>query len=141
MSDTEQPWWDLTTDPSMAWLTCPNCKRRTSGGLIKPCPEHALPCLIGIHPEVPRVEFDDDGVSMNIEQAVERFRHLLRDGSNTVAEIDGSFEFTVGVKMRPCDCDSDIRGRDESCPLHGNPHLLRSEDMNGLPYRVKKEEK
>jgi hypothetical protein len=66
------------------------------------------------HPEVPRVEFDEDGESMNIEQAVKRFRELL--------ELSPGWERNVVLKVaiRPCDCDSDIRGRDSFCALHGD---------------------
>ena len=71
------------------------------------------------HPEVPRVEFDFDGESMNVEQAVERFRRLLQTEE---AKAGGhQWAFSVHVTLRPCDCEYDIRGRDEYCPLHGNP--------------------
>jgi hypothetical protein len=57
------------------------------------------------HPEVPRVVFNDDGESMNVEQAVERFRlFLLADPGNVST-------FTVEVEVNPCDCHQDIRGR------------------------------
>lgn len=71
------------------------------------------------HPEVPRVTFDDDGWSMNIEQAVERFREFLTADPGNVST------FTVEVEVRPCDCHHDIRGRSEVCPLHGDPDKLR----------------
>lgn len=70
------------------------------------------------HPEVPRVEFDDSGYSMNKEEAVERFRHLLDTAEKEMQ--DGRWSnFDVKVTIRPCDCDSDINGRDKHCPLHG----------------------
>ena len=73
------------------------------------------------HPEVPRVTFDDDGDSMNIEQAVERFRSRLLD--NTAQMNKSGFDnwgFQVEVEIRTCDCDSTLSGRDEYCPLHGD---------------------
>jgi len=71
------------------------------------------------HPEIPRVEFNEDGESMNVEQAVERFRRML------VTLPHGTSYFKINVEVRPCDCDSDIRGRDDYCPLHGDPEKLR----------------
>jgi len=67
------------------------------------------------HPEVPRVEFDGDGESMNVEQAVKRFRKFIAD-----VETGYIGHFTMRVEVRPCDCGSDIRGRDAYCPLHGD---------------------
>jgi len=73
------------------------------------------------HPEVPRVEFYGDGLSMNVEQAVERFRNLLHIAANDLSEQElETWDFKVDVNVRPCDCDSDIRGRDEYCVLHGD---------------------
>jgi len=66
------------------------------------------------HPEVPRVEFNGDGESMNVEQAVERFRQSL------ITLPHGTTYFKVNVAVRPCDCDSDITGRDAYCVLHGD---------------------
>jgi hypothetical protein len=71
------------------------------------------------HPEVPRVEFDDDGESMNVEQAVAKFRRLLTDMLTDLPGC-GVIEHSIKIEMRPCDCDSDIRGRDSYCPLHGD---------------------
>lgn len=71
------------------------------------------------HPEVPRVVFNDDGESMNVEQAVERFRlFLLADPGNVST-------FTVEVEVNPCDCHQDIRGRSDICPLHGDPEQCK----------------
>jgi len=70
------------------------------------------------HPEVPRVEFNFDGESMNVEEAVERFRRLLVS-ENTKAE-GHQWAFNVHVTLRPCDCDETLSGRDEYCPLHGD---------------------
>ncbi len=73
------------------------------------------------HPEVPRVTFDDDGESMSVEGAVERFRRLLKAHEFILqANEYDKWEFTLTVEMRPCDCDHDINGRDEYCPLHGD---------------------
>lgn len=73
------------------------------------------------HPEVPRVEFYGDGHSMNIRSAVSRFDAILKMRAAEMAEqgLD-TFSFEVAVDIRPCDCDSDIRGRDDYCPLHGD---------------------
>lgn len=80
------------------------------------------------HPEVPRVEFYGDGHSMNVEEAVERFRKLLHMASNDIQELSmESWSFNVDVKVRACDCDETLEGRDDHCPLHGNPELQRTE--------------
>ena len=74
------------------------------------------------HPEVPRVEFHADGHSMNIRQAVSRFQSILLTHAKDYLEdrkLD-KFEFTLTVEIRTCDCESDIRGRDDYCPLHGD---------------------
>lgn len=70
------------------------------------------------HPEVPRVEFNATGDSMNIEQAVDRFRQMLLDGEEKIQDLE--FVFSVQVRIRPCDCDDTFTGRDEYCPLHGD---------------------
>jgi hypothetical protein len=73
------------------------------------------------HPEVPRVEFYGDGHSMNVEEAVERFRTMLTDYTAQMNESGfDNWGFQVEVEIRACDCDSDIRGRDDYCPLHGD---------------------
>ena len=75
-----------------------------------------------VHPEVPRVEFYGDGYSMNVEQATERFRSLLVDYARQAFEEGDKVQWTfdLHVELRPCDCDSDITGRGEYCPLHGD---------------------
>ena len=73
------------------------------------------------HPEVPRVEFFGDGHSMNIRQAVSRFHALLQVRAGEMADAGSShLEWSFKIVLRPCDCDSDIRGRDDYCPLHGD---------------------
>lgn len=72
------------------------------------------------HPEVPRVTLNDDGESLNIEEAVEAFRKMLL--ANVGRRWAG---FAVKVEMRECDCDLDLSGRDDYCPLHGDPEVLR----------------
>ena len=79
------------------------------------------------HPEVPRVEFYGDGYSMNVEQATERFRSLLVEYARQASAVGrDKWSFTVDVELRSCDCESDIRGRDDYCPLHGDPEKLRT---------------
>lgn len=46
------------------------------------------------HPEVPRVEFDDSGYSMNKDEAVARFRRLL----DTAEVMHGWLEAAVEVE-------------------------------------------
>lgn len=77
------------------------------------------------HPDVPRVEFNSDGMSMNIEEAVDEFRRILLDFAEDQVPI-GPVKFRLNIEMRECDCDSDITGRDEGCPLHGDPEVLRA---------------
>lgn len=73
------------------------------------------------HPEVPRVEFYGNGHSMSIRSAVSRFDAILKIQAADMAEMKlDKVEFTITIEIRPCDCDSDIRGRDSSCPLHGD---------------------
>lgn len=74
------------------------------------------------HPEIPRIMFNDDGESMNFEQAVARFRELLEEMRRDIPEY-GVIEHRLTVEMKICDCDQDIRGRSEICPLHGNGTL------------------
>lgn len=69
------------------------------------------------HPDVPRVMFDDDGESMNVEEAVAKFRRYLEDGT---LRHDGRFNLLLQIQVRPCDCEDDISGRDSGCPLHGD---------------------
>lgn len=70
------------------------------------------------HPEVPRVEFDFDGESMNVEQAVERFRRLLLSENR---KADGhQWAVYLHITLRPCDCETTLSGLDEYCPLHGD---------------------
>lgn len=66
--------------------------------------------------EVPRVEFNDDGRSMNIDEAVAAFRDILRSKLVTVSDQ----RFALSIVMRPCDCDTTLDGRDQHCPLHGD---------------------
>ena len=69
------------------------------------------------HPEVPRVEFNFDGFSMNVEEAVEAFRRLIKTEE---AKADGfQWAFSVHVTLRPCDCEHSLSGRDDYCVLHG----------------------
>jgi hypothetical protein len=70
------------------------------------------------HPEVPRVEMNEDGESMNVEQAVARFRRIL--GELEEHCMNGEQVYSLHIVVRQCDCDSDIRGRDAYCPLHGD---------------------
>lgn len=73
------------------------------------------------HPEIPRVEFYGDGHSMNIRSAVSRFDSILKIQAADMAEMGlDKVEFAITVEIRPCDCASDIRGRDSFCPLHGD---------------------
>lgn len=74
------------------------------------------------HPEVPRVTFSDDGDSMSIEQAVERFREILKATEQVYlqSEQHDKWRFKLQVEIRPCDCDHSFSGRDEYCPLHGD---------------------
>lgn len=76
------------------------------------------------HPDVPRVEFDDNGRSMDIEWAVNEFRALLQEKAKLVPQ--GDLTFTLTIEMRQCDCDESFTGRDDGCPLHGDPEVLRS---------------
>lgn len=76
------------------------------------------------HPEIPRVEFNLDGEGMNVEQAVARFRRIIAELAEHAAE-SGQERYSLLIEVRPCDCDSDIRGRDDYCPLHGDPEKLR----------------
>ena len=64
--------------------------------------------------ELPRVEFNDDGESMNVAQAVARFHRLLTSKPG--------FEFYTDLKIcvRRCDCPETLDGLDEYCPLHGD---------------------
>jgi len=71
------------------------------------------------HPEVPRVEFNFDGESMNVEEAVNRFRRLLTEGAKVV-ESRGEEVISLQVNMRACDCDYSLDGRDKECALHGD---------------------
>lgn len=75
------------------------------------------------HPEVPRVSFNDDGESMNLERAVERFREMLEVYAGWASR--GTQTFALTVEVRPCDCDSTLEGRDEGCPLHGDPSISK----------------
>lgn len=73
------------------------------------------------HPEVPRVEFNDNGESLNVEQAVAKFREILRHGKGHYDfGMKGEYHIKLNIVMRPCDCDSALDGRDEYCPLHGD---------------------
>lgn len=73
------------------------------------------------HPEVPRVTFNDDGYSMNVEDAVAAFRRLLRQTATDMAKAGfDNWGFTLEIEIRSCDCGDDIRGRDSGCPLHGD---------------------
>jgi hypothetical protein len=84
------------------------------------------------HPEVPRIEFYGDGYSMNVEQAVDRFRSMLTDYTKQMNESGlDNWGFSVEVEIRSCDCDSDIRGRDDGCPLHGDPTIFKGDDGYG----------
>lgn len=74
------------------------------------------------HPEVPRIEFNQDGVSLNIEEAVARFRDQLLRWSRIV-EHQGDSTFLLHIGMRPCDCDSSLFGLDPNCYLHGEGTL------------------
>jgi hypothetical protein len=69
------------------------------------------------HPEVPRVEMNEDGESMNVEQAVVRFRRILAELGEHAC--NGEQVYNLHIVVRACDCDSDITGRDDYCPLHG----------------------
>lgn len=71
------------------------------------------------HPEVPRVEFNVDGESMNKKEAVERFLRILAELEEHAA-VSGQERYSLLIEVRPCDCESDIRGRDVYCPLHGD---------------------
>mgnify|MGYP000262132954 CR=1 FL=1 len=64
--------------------------------------------------ELPRVEFNDDGLSMSVGQALERVQRLLTSKPG--------FEFYQDLKIcvRPCDCSETLDGLDEYCPLHGD---------------------
>ena len=59
---------------------------------------------------------------MNVEQATERFREMLTDYAKQAFEEgeEDKWTFEVSVELRPCDCDDNIRGRDEYCALHGD---------------------
>jgi hypothetical protein len=72
------------------------------------------------HPETPRVEFNDDGLSLNIEEAVEEFRRRLLKWKAVVEETGEAVTFEGLFRMRPCDCEESLSGRDEHCPLHGD---------------------
>jgi hypothetical protein len=84
------------------------------------------------HPEVPRVEFNGNGLSMNIEEAVTEFRRLLLAYKGQAKGLDVGESVGMAVKFRvyPCDCDSALSGRDEYCPLHGDS---ADEGAYGLP--------
>jgi len=70
--------------------------------------------------ETPRVEFNDDGLSMDIDEAVERFRDLLETIANDNADGDYTeIERILKIVVRPCDCAETLAGRDDYCPLHG----------------------
>lgn len=69
--------------------------------------------------ETPRVEFNDDGESMDIDQAVERFRDLLETIANDNGDDFTEIERILKIVVRPCDCAETLAGRDEFCPLHG----------------------
>lgn len=68
---------------------------------------------------LPRVEFNDDGLSMDVEQAVERFRAQVEKWQDIVTG-QGESTFHLTVKMRPCDCGETLSGIDEHCPEHGS---------------------
>jgi hypothetical protein len=70
------------------------------------------------NPEVPRVEMNEDGESMNIEGAVARFRRILAELEEHCP--NGEQVYNLHIVVRACDCDSDISGRDDYCPLHGD---------------------
>jgi hypothetical protein len=73
------------------------------------------------HPEVPRVEFDESGYSMNKEEAVARFRRLLETAEERMLQKESGWAaFSIKVEIRPCDCDSTLAGHDEYCALHGD---------------------
>jgi hypothetical protein len=78
------------------------------------------------HPEFPRVEFisHQDGMSMNLEEAVDRFREMLKVYASWTPR--GTQDFTLTVQVRPCDCETTLEGRDDHCPLHGDPEVIRS---------------
>lgn len=71
------------------------------------------------HPEVPRFTFNDDGESLNLEEAVAKFRRQLESVSALVAK-HGVIEHAVIIEARPCDCESSLSGHDPYCPLHGD---------------------
>ena len=74
------------------------------------------------HPEIPRVEFHGDGHSMNVEEAVERFRAMLTDyAEQMTASGFPNWGFALEVELRPCDCEETLEGFDDACPLHGDP--------------------
>jgi hypothetical protein len=65
--------------------------------------------------ESPRVEFDESGYSMSVDEAVEKFRVILE----SIAKSGEEATFRLGVVVRPCDCDSTLENYDEYCPIHG----------------------
>ena len=69
--------------------------------------------------ELPRVEFNDDGLSMSIDQAVDRFRSEIERIAEKLPEW-GVTEHSVVAVVRPCDCSETLDGLDEYCPLHGD---------------------
>lgn len=77
------------------------------------------------HPEVPRFVINDDGESMNFEQAVAKFRDLLDEIRNDLAGDDSYTVIchTVSLEVYPCDCDQTLDGLDPGCPLHGEGTL------------------
>jgi hypothetical protein len=79
------------------------------------------------HPDVPRVSFIDEHYkhgSFDIEWAVAEFRDRLIQKAKEVP--NGTVRFTLTIEMRACDCEESITGRDEGCPLHGDPEVIRS---------------
>lgn len=72
------------------------------------------------HPETPRVEFNGDGESMNVAQAIDRLRRIIAELAEHTTESWMEEDYNLKITVRSCDCGFDIRGRDEHCVLHGD---------------------
>lgn len=69
---------------------------------------------------LPRVEFNGNGLSMDIDQAVSKFREILEHGQGHFPFGYDSYRIKLNVEMRPCDCSETLEGIDEHCPEHGS---------------------
>jgi hypothetical protein len=70
------------------------------------------------HPEVPRVEFNEDGESMNVKEATARFLRILSELEEHAC--NGEQVYNLRIVVRACDCDYSLTGHDPECVLHGD---------------------